>query len=226
MRGPFIVFEGPEGSGKSTQASRLAARLRSSGLPVRLTREPGGTAIGEQVRAILLSDESAEMRPETEALLYAAARAQHVAEVLRPGVERGEVVICDRFADSSIAYQAGGRGLPAEEVTGIQRLATGGLTPDLRILLDLPAEAGLARRFSAGEDVNRLDRAELAFHQRVRDCYLGLAAAAPEVWAVIDAGRSPEEVAADVDQAVDRLLDGWPGGRAANAAGTGSGDVE
>ena len=226
MRGRFIVFEGPEGSGKSTQANRLAARLAASGVPVRLTREPGGTAIGERVRAILLSEQSAEMRPETEALLYAAARAQHVAEVLRPGVENGEIVICDRFADSSIAYQAGGRGLPAAEVVGIQRLATGGLTPDLRILLDLPAEAGLARRFSADEGVNRLDRAETAFHQRVRDCYLGLAAAAQDDWVVIDAGRSPEEVAGDVDQEVDRLLEGWSGRPATNAAETGSGDVE
>ncbi|HEX5497726.1 MAG TPA: dTMP kinase, partial [Thermomicrobiales bacterium] len=177
MSGHFIVFEGPEGSGKSTQGRRLADWLRG-GLPdVVLTREPGGTPLGERIRDLLLAQDAYAMLPEAEALLYAAARAQHVGAVVRPALERSATVVCDRFVDSSIAYQAGGRGLPLAEILAIQRLAVGDVRPDLRLLLDLPVAIGLARRFAAGEEINRFDRAELTFHERVRDVYLRLAGA-------------------------------------------------
>src|SRR5262249_44090333 len=146
-----------EGAGKSTQARLLAIRLKSEGLDVVLTREPGGTPIAEQVRKILLDQANCAMLAETEALLYSAARAQHVGDVIRPALERGAVVVCDRFADSTLAYQGGGRGLSMGDLRAVQRLATGGLTPALRILVDLPVEVGLRRRFGAADEVNRLD---------------------------------------------------------------------
>jgi dTMP kinase len=206
MNGRFIVFEGPEGSGKSTQARRLADWLRQAELEVVLTREPGGTPLGERIRDLLLAHDAYAMLPEAEALLYAAARAQHVGEVVRPALARSAAVVCDRFVDSSIAYQAGGRGLPIDEIRAIQRLAIGDVRPDLRILLDLPVIEGLRRRFAAGEEINRFDRAETAFHERVRDAYLRLAAAEPEQWAVIDAAQPPDAVFRDVIAAVEMRL--------------------
>jgi len=206
MRGRFVVFEGPEGAGKSTQIARLAARLRAAGGEVVATREPGGTAIGESIRSILLAPEVRAMLPETEALLYAAARAQHVGEVIRPALARGAVVVCDRFVDSSLAYQAGALGLPLAEVAAIQSLATRGVDPDLRILLDLPVEVGLARRFGDESEVNRLDLAGIAFHERVRATYHALVAARPADWIVVDATQSPDRVEATIAEAIERLM--------------------
>jgi dTMP kinase len=205
MRGRFIVFEGPEGSGKSTQARRLADWLRGGIADVVLTREPGGTALGERIRALLLAHDAYAMLPEAEALLYAAARAQHVGEVVRPALERSAAVVCDRFVDSSIAYQAGGRGLPIEEIVAIQRLAIGDVRPDLRLLLDLPVVEGLRRRFAAGEEINRFDRAETAFHERVRDAYLGRAAADPGRFRIIDSTQPVATVRATLAAIVAAL---------------------
>ncbi|HEU5431457.1 MAG TPA: dTMP kinase [Thermomicrobiales bacterium] len=210
MGGCFIVFEGSEGSGKSTQARRLAEWLRGGLGDVVLTREPGGTPLGERIRALLLAQDAYAMLPEAEALLYAAARAQHVGDVVRPALERSATVVCDRFVDSSIAYQAGGHGLPLDQVEAIQRLAVGDVRPDLRLLLDLPIGVGLARRFAAGEEINRIDRAEAAFHERVRRMYLRLAAQEPSQWVVIDAARPADTVFDEVVAAVAlRLPELW-----------------
>jgi dTMP kinase len=202
--GVFIVFEGPEGSGKSTQARLLADRIRMSGREVVLTREPGGTAIGEQVRAILLASGNCAMLAETEALLYTAARAQNVGETIRPALERGAVVICDRFTDSTLAYQGGGRGLSIDDLTGMQRLATGGITPALRILIDLPVEVGLSRRFAGTDEVNRLDRAGVDFHRRVQATYQALATRDPANWVVIEGEAPIQTVSEHVAEAVAR----------------------
>lgn len=204
MSGIFIVFEGPEGSGKSTQVRLLANRLKGEGLDVVLTREPGGTPIGEQVRSILLDQANCAMLPETEALLYSAARAQLVGEVIRPALERGAVVICDRFADSTLAYQGGGRGLSIDDLRSIQRLATGGLTPTLRILVDVPVEVGLRRRFGVEAEVNRLDVAGVEFHERVRAAYLAMAAEHEATWTVVDGSESVDVVEERIVQAVIR----------------------
>ena len=209
MAGFFVALEGPEGAGKSTQARLLDARLREAGWPVLLTREPGGTPIGEQIRRVLLDHGNCAMLAETEALLYSAARAQHVGEVLRPALAEGAVVVCDRFVDSTLAYQGGGRGLSLDQLRLVQQVATGGLTPDLRVLLDLPTADGLARRFAAGDGVNRLDAADLAFHERVRAAYLDLATADPDGWAVVDAAHPVEEVARRVAEAVLARLEAW-----------------
>lgn len=182
----FIAFEGPEGGGKSTQIRAAAAALAARGIPYLLTREPGGTAIGEQIRAILLGAENRAMVARTEALLLLAARAQHVAEVLEPALARGETVLCDRFAGATFAYQGYGRGLPLDALQRLQTFAAGALVPDLTFLFDLPVEVGLARRHAAG-DTNRLDAAGLEFHRRVRDGYLALAAADPAHWETLNA---------------------------------------
>ncbi|MGB3328243.1 MAG: dTMP kinase [Thermomicrobiales bacterium] len=206
-RGRFIVLEGPEGAGKSVQANRLAALLRAQGRVVVQTREPGGTAIGDEIRAVLLRNRDEQVMPETEVLLLAAGRAQHVRETIAPALERGEDVVCDRFVDSTLAYQGGGRGLPLETLLPIQAYATGGLEPDLRILLDLPVEMGLQRRFADPASVNRIDQDDLAFHTRVRDAYLALVAADPDGWAVVDASQGIEEVAANVVSIVRNRLE-------------------
>ena len=206
MAGVFLVLEGPEGSGKSTQAQQLADRLQREGRMVVVTREPGGTPIGEQIRRVLLDSANCAMLAETEALLLSAARAQHVAEVIRPALAKGAVVVCDRYIDSTLAYQGGGRGLDVEALLRVQRFATGGLVPDLRILLDVPVEVGLKRRLSGAGEVNRLDLAELSFHRRVRDAYLRLAAADQDGWVVVDAERPAGEVASSVYAAVTPLL--------------------
>ena len=202
MSGLFIALEGPEGSGKSTQARRLAERLRDRFEEVIVTREPGGTTVGERIRAILLDQMECAILPETEALLLAAARAQHVGEVIRPALERGAAVVCDRFVDSSLAYQSGGRGLPLAEVWAVNRMAIQGIEPDIRVLLDLPAEDGLRRRLGGAGEINRIDLAGIEFHQRVRACYHQLVAADPESWVVIDASRPRAEVATELWRAV------------------------
>ena len=198
----FITLEGPEGSGKSTQALMLAQFLSDNGFSVVTTREPGGTSIGYQIRGVLHDVANEEMESETEFLLYSASRAQLVREVIRPALLESKVVLCDRYADSSIAYQGYGRGLDLETLLAVTEFATGGLVPDLTLLLDIDVEQGLSRRIDGDEEMNRLDLQEIAFHQRVRDGYHQLAAAGPERWVLVDAGRRPEEIQRDLRRIV------------------------
>ena len=192
--GLFITFEGPEGSGKTTQVRLLHAHLQSQGLHVVLTREPGGTPIGEMVRQILLSPRHAEMAPETEFLLFSAARAQHVRQVIAPQLADGAVVLCDRFADSSLAYQGYARGLDLAQLLTITRFATGGLAPDITFYFDLDVRLGIQRKQRDDAPLDRLDAQALDFHERVRRGYLELAAQAPERWVVLDAAQATETV--------------------------------
>jgi dTMP kinase len=191
----FVTFEGPEGSGKSTQIQRLAAALAAQGLAVLATREPGGTAIGNAVRAVLLNPAHTEMSPRAETLLFNAARAQIVDQVIRPALAAGQIVLCDRYADSTLAYQGYGHG---QELASLRRLgdyATGGLVPQATIYLDIDVREGLRRkRAGALEEWNRMEEKTLAYHQVVRRGYLELAAAAPERWLVIDASQSIETI--------------------------------
>jgi dTMP kinase len=189
----FITLEGPEGGGKTTHAEFLAVKLQAHGYDVLLTREPGGSVIGDQVRRILTSLDNTTMHPKTEFLLFSASRAQHVYEVIRPHLEGGGVVISDRYFHSSLAYQGFGHQLPLETLEEITHFATGGLLPDLIILLDLPVEEGLERKRKKGE-WNRLDAYQKEFHQRVRQGYLDMARSDPERWVVIDAVPSEEEI--------------------------------
>ena len=197
-RGMFIVFEGPDGSGKTMQAKLLAAHLRESGFVVRETREPGGTPLGNAIRQILLSRDDLDIDGVAEMFLLAAARSQHVREVIAPALGNGDIVVCDRFIDSSYAYQGGGRQIPMETLVKVQQIATGGLEPDIRVLLDVPVEIGLERRFAGTDEINRLDLAGRAFHERVRTTYRHLATQSPADWIVVDAVPSAETVARDV----------------------------
>ncbi|MFL7840002.1 MAG: dTMP kinase [Candidatus Promineifilaceae bacterium] len=190
----FITFEGPEGSGKSTQIPLLAAFLEKAGYFVEITREPGGTSIGDQIRSCLHDVNNTEMEPPTEFLLYSASRAQLVREVIRPALLGGKVVLCDRYADSSIAYQGYGRDLDLGDLQTITKFATGGLRPDLTFLLDIDVEEGLSRRITGDEEMNRLDLEAIAFHQRVREGYHQLAALDPRRWVIIDAAQSPHDI--------------------------------
>ena len=200
--GRLIAFEGVEGSGKSTQLELLRRLLEERGREVLVTREPGGTPAGERVRALVL-DPAVELHPRAEALLFAAARAELVEAVIRPALERGAVVLCDRYLDSSLAYQGGARGLGRGPVEQINRFATGGLLPDLVVLLDLDPAAGLARR---ARDPDRIEAQDLGFHRRVRDAFRDLAAAEPGRFAVVDAAAPVEEVADQIRAAVLGLL--------------------
>jgi dTMP kinase len=193
----FITFEGPEGSGKTTQVALLAEWLRGLGKDVITTREPGGTAIGNKVRAILLDPASTEMCAAAEVLLFSAARAQHVAQVIRPHLERGGVVVCDRFADSTMAYQGYGRGLDLEMLRLITAFATEHMVPNLTVYLDLEVEAGLRRKQQdngIGDAWNRMEAETVAYHRRVRDGYLTMAGDQPERWLVVDAEQSVDAV--------------------------------
>lgn len=201
--GVFVAFEGGEGAGKSTQARILAEWARARGHEPVLTHEPGDTPAGQQIRAMLLDPDSSGLTPRSEALLYAADRAEHVAGVIRPALERGEVVITDRYVDSSLAYQGAGRVLPLEEVERLSRWATGGLTPDLTIVLDLPAEVGLER---AGANPDRFEQEPIDFHDRVRAHFLHLARRDPRRYLVVDATLPPEEVAARVQRLLYGLI--------------------
>ena len=202
----FITFEGPDGSGKTTQITLLAAYLREQGFPVLTTREPGGTAIGDQIRTCLHDVGNTEMTAEAEILLYSASRAQLVQEVIRPALARGEIVLCDRFADSTIAYQGYGRGLDREALAFITAFATGELKPDLTVLLTLDAEHGLQRRATDGAEMNRMDLQASAFYRRVQEGYEALAAAEPGRWVVVNADRPADEVQQDVREIVRERL--------------------
>lgn len=205
----FITFEGPDGSGKTTQIHLLADWLRERGYEVVVTREPGGTGIGDQIRQVLLLRDPGNdaMDARTEILLYSASRAQHVAQLIRPALSAGKVVISDRYADSTIAYQGYGRRLDLGTLRTVTAFATGGLTPDLTLYLDIVAQEGLQRRQSGGDEWNRLDAEALEFHQRVRAGYLELVKQEPARWAVIDAARSVEEVQAKIIAVVQARLD-------------------
>jgi len=199
MRGRFLSLEGSEGCGKSTQAERLANALRSRGVRVVMTREPGGTPTGEMIRDILQHHASGEdISPAAEVLLFAASRAQHVAHVIRPALERGDWVICDRFVDSSLAYQGGARGFGVNEVLEANRLALGGLWPDLTLWFDLPVETALARVVARGAHPDRFESEELAFHHRVAEAYAGLARRFPQRILAVAADDTPDAVFAKI----------------------------
>jgi dTMP kinase len=202
--GRLIAFEGVEGAGKSTQLELLRRRLEGRSREVVVTREPGGTPAGERVRDLLL-DPEVELHPRTEALLFAAARAELVERVIRPALERGAVVLCDRYLDSSLAYQGGARGLGRGPVQEVNRLATGGLLPDLVVLLDLDPADGFRRHRG---DRDRIEALDLTFHQQVREAFLNLAADDPRRFAVVDAAAPVPDVAARVQAAVLALLEG------------------
>ena len=202
----FITFEGPEGAGKSTQLRRLAARLTAGGVPHLLTREPGGTDIGGRLRELVL-DARSEMTAMTEFLIYSASRAQLVWSVIRPALERGELVVCDRYLDSSYAYQGYGRGLDLGELRAVSAAATGGLTPQLTFLLDIEPGLGLSRAAREGLP-DRIERAGLDFHRRVRQGFLDLAAAEPGRFVVLDASRPQSDLEAEVWAAVGVALPG------------------
>jgi len=203
--GLFVTFEGGEGSGKSTQLARLAERLRRAGFDPLVVREPGGTRLAEAIRGLLL-DPGAPVGAVSEALLMVAARADLVASSLRPALDAGRIVLCDRYTDSTLAYQGGGRGLDASLLASWNRAATGGLVPDLTLLFDLDPELGLARRAAAHGSANRLDLESEAFHARVRERYLQLARAEASRFTVLDADRPPGELAERVWSAVASRL--------------------
>ncbi|GHJ10563.1 dTMP kinase [Micromonospora humidisoli] len=205
--GLFVVFEGGEGAGKSTQLEQLATRLREQGRDVVVTREPGATAVGERIRALVLEDSGADApSPRAEALLYAADRAHHVATVVRPALIRGAVVISDRYVDSSLAYQGAGRTLPVDEVSWLSSWATGGLKPDLVVLLDVDPRTGLSRAAARNQGADRLEAESVAFHERVRYAFLDLAANDPKRYLVLDAARPVDEIAGQVGRRVQEFL--------------------
>lgn len=199
MSGFFITFEGIDGSGKSSHLRRVSAYLAGVGVDVVTTREPGGTAIGEQIRALLLSNETREISPEAETMLYASDRAEHVRKVILPALDGGRIVLCDRYVDSTKAFQGYGRGISLSLITDLNRIATGGLAPDLTILLDVDpaiARARLDARAAPGSNkqpVDRFDEEAYEFHRRVREGYLALASAEPHRFHVVDSGVGVEE---------------------------------
>jgi dTMP kinase len=205
-RGLFITFEGPDGSGKSTQARMLAERLRGAGRPIVQTVEPGGTRIGQQIRRILLDPANQELTPTAELLLMFAARAQNVEQRILPALAQGNIVISDRFTDSSIAYQGTGRGLGWEKVIELDHIAYKGLVPDLTLCIDIDSELGLARARGRGDSETRIEEQSLEFHRKVRNAYHELARREPQRFRLIDGSGPPDEVAVKVWEQVAPLI--------------------
>jgi dTMP kinase len=208
--GRFITFEGPEGGGKSTQVDHLSQRLEQAGVLVYQTREPGGTPVGAELRAMLLVPDRPALAPPAEALLMCADRAQHVSEVIRPALASGMVVVCDRYADSTLAYQGFGSGVDLASLEAVIAFATGGLQPDLTVLIDLDVHVGLERKRAASragkEDLNRIDLRDVAYHERVRDGFQTLARRAPERFFVVDGAQAPESISDQIWDRVTRLV--------------------
>jgi dTMP kinase len=222
VRGRFITFEGIEGCGKSSQAARLVERLQAAGHRVHAAREPGGTPAAEAIRGVMLDPAHEGLSAETELLLVTAARADHCRRVLEPALAAGTNVVCDRFSDSTRAYQGGGRQLDPDTIERVDAFATGGLVPDATLLLDLPAELGLerarSRNHEAGSDgaaESRIDDEDLAFHRRVRSGFLRLAGQEPTRLWVIDASGDVDDVSARIDRALERALPGFLAARPA-----------
>lgn len=194
----FITFEGGEGSGKSTAIKAIVQALEKEGYQIVLTREPGGTPISEEIRSVILDKKNTDMDPRTEALLYAASRRQHIVQKILPALKEGKIVICDRYLDSSLAYQGGARGLGIDNVLSMNLFATEGLEPDLTLLFDLDPQVGLDRiNANSGREVNRLDVEKLAFHTKVRAAFHQLAKRFPKRYYVIDASQTPDKVFED-----------------------------
>lgn len=207
MRGKFITIEGTDGSGKSTQIELLMDYLRKKGADVIFTREPGGTQISEKIREIILDVDNSEMTGITEALLYAAARSQHVEEKIIPALEAEKIIICDRFVDSSIAYQGAARGLGAEKIMGINEAALHGIMPDMTLFFDLSPEKGILRKKNE-RALDRLEKEKMDFHEKVYEGYKNLCKKYPERIKPIDADRSIDEVHSEVIEVIDGLLKG------------------
>jgi dTMP kinase len=223
LTGLFITLEGPEGGGKTTHARLLYEYLREEEYPVVLTREPGGTRISDKVRQVLLDPDNTDILPRTEILLFSASRAQLSEEFIRPHLDQGHIVICDRYADSTLAYQGHGLGLDLDTLRAITAFATGGLTPDLTLYLDVPIETGLKRRLGMGNNTNlagggtqlplfdkwdRLDMKELEYHRRVQQGYEQLMQAEPDRWHKVDANRPLDQVQDDIRRKVLSALEG------------------
>ena len=202
----FITLEGPEGSGKTSHIPYLVEYFREKGYIVFPTREPGGTSIGEQIREVIHDLKNVEMHPRTETLLYQAARAQIVEQVIQPRLKAGEIVICDRYADSTIAYQGYGHQQDLEQVRALVKYATGGLVPDLTILLDLDVEVGLNRKKQNNAEWNRMDDHVVEFYRRVRAGYLEMVKQEPVRWRVVDAGRAWESVQEELREVISSRL--------------------
>jgi dTMP kinase len=210
-RGRFVTLEGPEGAGKSTQLKLLVEWLQGQGIEPVVTREPGGTALGDRIRDALFGSHADGMLPLTEAFLMNAARAQHVHELLRPALTAGKLVLCDRYADATLAYQGYGHGLDLTVLRQLIASATGGLQPDVSIYLDVAAKVGLERKrvaYGEGGELNRIDRMDLAFHERVVAGYRALIAAEPDRWRVVDASRPAEQVQTELRALFQAMLPG------------------
>ncbi len=206
MSGLFITLEGPEGAGKSTNRDYLAERLRAAGCDLLLTREPGGTPLAERIRELLLAPSAEPMAADTELLLVFAARAQHLAQVIRPALAAGKVVLCDRFTDATYAYQGGGRGLAAERIAVLEQFVQGELRPDLTLVFDLPVEVGLARAAARGR-LDRFEQEAQDFFEAVRQTYLARARLAPQRYRLLDAAQPLAAVQAQLDHLLPELLE-------------------
>ena len=210
MTGLFITLEGPEGAGKSTNREYLAARLRAEGIEVLLTREPGGTPLAERIRELLLAPSDESMDADTELLLVFAARAQHLAQVIRPALARGEIVLCDRFTDATYAYQGGGRGLSHERIAALENFVQGDLRPNLTLIFDLPVEVGLARASARGR-LDRFEQEGRTFFDAVRSTYLNRASAEPARYRLVNAALSLPEVQQSLDTLLPEMLELYRG---------------
>ncbi len=203
----FVTFEGGEGSGKSTVLKKVDALLREEGYQTVVSREPGGTPISEEIRNVILDRKNTNMDPRTEALLYAASRRQHLVEKIWPALKEGKIVLCDRFLDSSLAYQGGARGLGIDEILKVNEYATEGTMPDLTILFDIEPKKGLERiAANQGREVNRLDLEKMSFHEGVRATFQSLAKRFPERYVVIDASQALDDVVKDAYNAIKSRL--------------------